>query len=137
MTLSRSPPHVTITATSTRPNVCQPRPKSPSALSNRILTNKYCQVHCLLRRCIISPPPSTPSRNTLSFLTMERDWWAFEVNYVDAEDDRSEVAVELRNLRDPHALPELSPVGQMSQTNCASLVNLAKSGTLKFYLNVI
>lgn len=68
---------------------------------------------------------------------MERDWWAFEVNYVDAEDDRSEVAVELRNLRDPHALPELSPVGQMSQTNCASLVNLAKSGTLKFYLNVI
>ena len=66
------------------------------------------------------------------------DGWALDVYYVDAQDEHSEVAVNLRNLEDPHALLEFSiPVGQMSQANCASLVDLAKSGTLKFYLNVI
>lgn len=71
-------------------------------------------------------------------LNDEEDWWAFDVYYVDVQNERSEVAVNLRNLRDPYAFLELSVlVGQMSQTNCASLVNLAKSGTLKFYLNLI
>ena len=60
--------------------------------------------------------------------------WALEIHSVDASDQWSDVAIELRHLEHVTALFELGVhVGEMSHANFVSLVELAEAGTLRFH----
>ena len=58
-----------------------------------------------------------------------QDWWALDVHYVDDQDQSSNIAVKLANVRYALAPLELGArVGEMSRANCVSLVKLLTWG---------